>query len=112
MATYKTRNEAVEATQWFKNGDHPMDGPATAEGKVVRYYRHPSHRHPNWGGSCGHCHTPMEHHGWIDTPPQGHTVCPGDYVITTRHADLTSNTADGFYPMKPELFVLIYKRVG
>ena len=54
MSQYRKKPVIVEATQWFKNGDHPKDncmelmamGESHAqgllsEGKIVRYYRHP-----------------------------------------------------------------------
>ncbi len=81
----------IEATQWFKNGDHPEDncgtfdageGPFQGEGHVVRYYRHPQVAGTRVCLVCGHT---MHEHGWIDTPGDvAHdlTVCPGDYVIT------------------------------
>ena len=32
----------VEATQWFKNGDHPLDfNGSNKEGKIVRYFNVP-----------------------------------------------------------------------
>ena len=52
MAQYRKKPVVIEATQWFKNGDHPEDDrgtftdsetgePFLGEGKVVRYYGHP-----------------------------------------------------------------------
>lgn len=91
MALYKRRPIAlttVEATQWFKNGDHPEDGDETfvdsagvtqrCEGKVVRYYRRPD---VSGEEVCEHCGHTMHEHGWIDNGDC--VVCPGDYTITT-----------------------------
>jgi hypothetical protein len=67
--------------QWFAPGDHPQDHATPGrEGRVVRYYRH-----PDVPGSqqCGHCHELMHRHGWIDSGATGHTVCPGDFILTT-----------------------------
>lgn len=88
---YQTKTEIVEATQWFKNGDHPLDDvwrkfedtgahpTEPREGKIVRYFRH-----PNVPGEtiCDFCSIKIHHHGWIDQGGKGLTVCPGDYVIT------------------------------
>jgi len=54
MAKYRKKPVVIEATQWFRNGDHPYDAiftvkpeeggtftPDESEGKVVRYYRCP-----------------------------------------------------------------------
>ncbi|SRR5216684_933967 len=108
----------VEATQWFKNGDHPDDyrDPRQGleqqevrefsgeyarshewEGAIVRYFRH-----PGVGGEtvCKHCGIRMHEHGWIDTLEGGHIVCPGDYIIT--------GVKDEIYPCKPDIFVATY----
>jgi len=46
MPFYIKKPIPVEAHQWFKNGDYPADWPDEQdigkEGKVVRYFRHPS----------------------------------------------------------------------
>jgi len=49
---FRKKPVVIEATQWFKNGDHPDDGTDTftsgefvnerCEGRVVRYFRHPN----------------------------------------------------------------------
>lgn len=56
MAKYRKKPIVIEATQWFKNGDHPLDyvydGPQAVpdaeyrkrenwEGLIVRYFRRP-----------------------------------------------------------------------
>lgn len=98
----------VEAWQWHRNGDLPDDNSqpispsdsSLSEGKVVRYYRHPSvsgrqrcHR--------GNCRQRMHDHGWIDTIEGGHNVCPGDWVIR--------GVIGEFYPCKPKIFDLTYE---
>lgn len=98
MAKFKKKPVVVEATQWFKNGDHPDDGPADREGKVVRYFRRPD-RHGT--GLCDHCAKTMHVHGWIDTLEGGHIVCPGDYVITGVKGER--------YPCKPDIFAATYE---
>ncbi len=99
----------IEATQWWKNGDHPLDacetfdgsdGPFLGEGNVVRYYRT-----PQWDGKtkCLHCSDIMHWHGWIDTLEGGHIVCPGDFIITGLKGE--------YYPCKPDIFKLKYQVV-
>ena len=103
----------IEATQWFKNGDHPMDDvyrpyedngeiPITPrEGKIVRYYRTPSFQSniPD----CRQCGEPMNKHGWIDGQGDGTIVCPGDYVVGGR--------GQKFYTVKPYLFEQTHTKV-
>ena len=86
---YQKKPVVVEATQWFKNGDHPNDGEEVfkdgmfagekLEGKVVRYYRTPD---CDGNRMCKHCGDIMHNHGWIDTLEGGHIVCPCDWIIT------------------------------
>ena len=92
----------VEATQWFKNGDHPDDEcfMPVAEGKVVRYYRTPDLDGQN---TCQHCSRIMHIHGWIDTLEGGHIVCPGDWIITGVKGE--------YYPCKPDIFEQTYEPV-
>lgn len=110
MGQYRKKPVVIEATQWFKNGDHPRDEsvPVTddsgfgclSEGKVVRYFRRPEPEHAG-GTICKHCQKRMHVHGWIDTLEGGHIVCPGDYVIT--------GIAGEVYPCKPNIFVATYE---
>ncbi len=117
---YRKKPVVVDATQWFKNGDHPLDysedrtgfendefrtwsgeeAKALAwEGGVVRYYRS-----PNQPGDrqCQHCGHTLHVHGWIETPEGGHIVCPGDWIIT--------GVAGERYPCKPDIFERTYER--
>jgi hypothetical protein len=57
MAKYRKKPVEIEATQWFKMGDHPA-------------VRKPS---INWDDSES---------GWVDTLEGGHIVTPGDWIIT------------------------------
>lgn len=121
MAKFRKRPIVIEATQWFKNGDHPKDfdkeyaglekgelrtwtGAEVKangwEGQVVRYFRR-----PDIGGSrsCEHCGRSMNNHGWIDTLEGGHTVCPGDWIITGVKGER--------YPCKPDIFEATYEKV-
>lgn len=103
---YRTKPIVIEASRWFKNGDHPKDlsrrledadGPFLSEGKVVRRFCRPD----NPGITpCEHCRVAMWHHGWIDTKEGGHIVCPGDFIITGVQGER--------YPSKPDIFAATY----
>ncbi len=101
---FRKKPVVIDATQWFRNGDHPNDQDNQevegGEGKVVRYYRH-----PNITGYkvCEHCQKVMQDHGWIDTLEGGHIVCPGDWVITGVKGER--------YPCKPDIFAATYEPV-
>ena len=51
---YRKKPVVIEATQWFKDGDHPEVNP-----------------HPDVVGN-----------GWVGTLEGGHIVSPGDWIIT------------------------------
>jgi hypothetical protein len=115
---YRKKPVVIDATQWFKNGDHPDDGderfpPKTAlsdarytgefagelyEGKLVRYFRRPD---VSGDRACQHCSLTMHVHGWIDTKEGGHIVCPGDWIIQGVKGE--------FYPCKPDIFAATYE---
>jgi hypothetical protein len=106
---FRKRPVAIEASQWFKNGDHPLDGKERftegehegelLEGQVVRYFRRPGVAGDTL---CRHCGITMDRHGWIDTTEGGHIVCPGDFVIT--------GVAGERYPCKPDIFAATYTK--
>jgi hypothetical protein len=104
MSRYRKKPVVIDATQWFKNGDHPADGafareaPERFEGLVVRYYRDPG---TSGERECKHCEQPMHVHGWIDTKEGGHIVCPGDWIVT--------GVAGERYPCKPAVFAATYE---
>lgn len=113
----------IEATQWFKNGDHPDDYKESQmgfvgghlkeysgeyrrehgwEGSVVRYYRRLS---DDGERICSDCGCTMHDHGLLNPRRDRKTVneeddvvCPGDWIIT----DLTGNR----FACKPEVFDL------
>lgn len=101
---FRKKPVVIDAHQWFKNGDHPKDNEGQdvegGEGKVVRYYRHPS---VNGGVVCTTCGHIKQDHGWIDTLEGGHTVCPGDWIITGVKGER--------YPCKPDIFQQTYEPV-
>jgi hypothetical protein len=91
---YKKKPTLTEATQWFKNGDHPQDGskpvekaggsPGLTEGKVVRYFRRlniPGNRF------CPDCGNVFQHHGLLEGLNGEEVVCPGDYIVTSKKGD-------------------------
>lgn len=102
MPKFRKRPVTVEAHQWFRNGDHPLDGPTDREGDLVRYFRSPE---PGFEGHRTHglCSQIWHDHGWIDTLEGGHAVCPGDWIIT--------GVAGEHYPCKPEVFNLTYEPI-
>lgn len=111
---FRKKPVIIDATQWFKNGDHPedrcdlldypnKDGSVFSyptEGKVVRFYRHPVVPGEK---VCRHCQQSMNNHGWIDTLEGGHVVCPGDWIITGVKGE--------HYPCKPDIFDATYEAV-
>lgn len=116
---YRKKPVVVEAHQWLRNGDHPLDYVAVVsdfgtgldyspqrqkefdwEGQLVRRFRRPD---VTGGTECKHCGQLMHYHGWIDTLEGGHIVCPGDYIIT--------GVSGEHYPCKPSIFVATYEAV-
>ena len=107
---FRKKPVVIEATQWFKNGDHPGDLPfrpfedsgeipkESREGKIVRYFRQPN---LNGYSDCKECGRVMHEHGWIDTKEGGHIVCPGDWIITGVKGE--------HYPCKPDIFEATYE---
>ena len=115
MSRFRKKPVVVEATQWFKNGDHPQDQcrliedagnsetgelapPFLSEGRVVRYFRHPDD--PGYY-VCPICRKLMQAHGWLDTPEGGSVVCPGDWIITGVQGE--------HYQCKPDIFEATYE---
>lgn len=115
---YRKKPIVIEATQWFKNGDHPLDHESIgietpnradldkyseyleSEGSVVRYFRHPE---VSGETACKHCSKAMHKHGWIDTLEGGHIVCPGDWIITGVQGEM--------YPVKNDIFLATYEKL-
>lgn len=111
MAKFRTRSAFIEATRWYKNGDHPQDnclslsdGNFLTEGKVVRYYRRPDDPGTR---ECQACEITMHNHGWIDRPGGGIDVCPGDWIITDAH----SFGVPRYYACTNSIFEAMYEEV-
>ena len=118
MAKYRKKPVVIEAEPWFRNGDHPEDHDPmnikdptnqdresycdylSSEGKIVRYFCRPDVEGTT---ICPKCKRTMNEHGWIDTPEDGHVVCPGDWIITGVKGER--------YPCKPDIFKLTYELV-
>jgi hypothetical protein len=112
--TYRKKPVEIAASQWFAEGDHP----------AVSLYRYPPVDATTGEisaaddaillGALKHTETPakfrrencgytMHDHGWIDTLEGGHTVCPGDWIITGVQGE--------HYPCKPDIFEQTYDSV-
>lgn len=91
MARYRKKPAITEATQWFRNGDHPQDnskdvetaggGKVLSEGEVVKFFRRlniPGNRF------CQECGNAMQKHGLLDGLSGEEIICPGDYIVTDR----------------------------
>jgi hypothetical protein len=112
MARYRKKAVFIDATQWFRNGDHPDDDcafmPPTDDGelvlspgKIVQPYRRPT---PPGDTKCSQCKHLIREHGWLD-PIGGHSylICPGDFIVT----DMQGQT----WPLKPDIFNATFDKV-
>lgn len=98
MPKFRKKPIVIEATQWFKNGDHlKVSYLATPENKTIEGRAYAAQL-------CEKCGKNKGEHGWIDTLEGGHIVCPGDYIIT--------GIANENYPCKPKIFLATYEPVG
>lgn len=77
---YRKKPVVIEATQWFKNGDHPAVG-----------------NFPDWLTYS----KSKERLGWVETLEGGHIVTPGDWIITGVQGE--------HYPCKPDVFEATYE---
>jgi len=102
VAKYRKKNSVVEATQWWKYGDHPKDGfvglcngipPSTIEeGMLVHRWS------PNGESSdraCDTCGQKMLRHGWIQMFIRV-LVCPGDWIVTEDNGEYWTYRPDHF----------------
>ena len=88
MPKYRKKPIVIEATRWFKKGDHSEVFCLPSEASRL---------------VCKHCSGMMRNHGWVDTLEGGHIVCPGDWIITGVKGE--------FYPCKPDIFEATYEKV-
>jgi len=84
---FRKKPVVIEATQWFKHGDHPMVMPVMTHGPNDEHWR-PS--------------IPTEN-GWIKTLEGEHIVTSGDWIITGVKGE--------HYPVKNDIFEMTYERV-
>ena len=89
MAKFRKKPVVIEATQWFKHGDHPMVFPVLAHG--------PNDEH--WSPGPG---IPTEF-GWISTLEGIMHVTAGDWIITGVKGE--------HYPCKPDIFSMTYEEI-
>lgn len=122
MSKFRKKPVVIEATQWFKNGDHPDDYADDHQGMengVQRTFTGEERRSKGWEGGvvryfrdpdvpgedvCEHCGVRYHDHGWIDTLEGGHRVCPGDWIITGVEGER--------YPCKPGIFAKTYEQIA
>ena len=87
MAKFRKKPVVIEATQWFKVGDHPVVASGAAFGDRV----------------CEACSQPSNAHGWCPTLEGNHIVCVGDWIITGVKGE--------HYPCKSDIFNETYEEV-
>ena len=93
MAKYRKKPVVIEATQWFKDGDHPMvemtwfdrDGAPRWSVKEMPTFQ-----------ATGYTQRPL-----VKTLEGWHEVTPGDYIITGVKGE--------HYPCKPDIFEATYE---
>lgn len=114
---YRKKSSLIEATQWFKNGDHPQDeskpvenSDKLSEGKVVGHFRSldplESMDPLNTAGNryCPLCGNFLHRHGYLDGANGEEIVCPGDYVVTDRNG-LYFRLSRGEFESQYEIYV-------
>ena len=84
---FRKKPVVIEATQWFKMGDHPA---------VVE--RSSYQQTPLSPGICYVTKVPI-----VKTLEGEHIVTPGDWIITGIKGE--------FYPCKPDIFAATYEEV-
>jgi hypothetical protein len=82
---FRKKPVVIEATQWFKDGDHPAVEPYPFAN--IATYPDPA----------------QKGYGWVKTLEGGHIVTPGDWIIT--------GIKNENYPCKPDIFEATYERV-
>lgn len=112
---YRKKPVVVEAVQWLHPDDHskvgywryppvdPKTGEISAKDDAINMgqLRHSSHSMPD-KFRRETCDAFMDDHGYIDTLEGGHTVCPGNYIITGVQGEC--------YPCREDIFVATYEQ--
>ena len=96
MAKYRKKPVVIDATQWFKNGDH---GAVRKLELNIWQRAHPECLNITCHG-CGSTEY-VATHGHVGTLEGGHIVCPGDWIITGVKGE--------FYPCKDDVFKMTYE---
>ncbi len=86
---FRKKPVVIEATQWFKLGDHP---------NVIEV---PSKVRHTWESRTTDLFN--KDLGWVGTLEAGHVVTPGDWIITGVQGEQ--------YPCKPDIFIATYEPV-
>jgi hypothetical protein len=87
---FRKKPVVIEATQWFKKGDHPSVTELPYELAVK--------------ASVANDHAIFTvEYGWCPTLEGGHIVSPGDWIITGIKGE--------HYPCKPDIFEETYEIV-
>jgi len=82
MSQFRKKPVVIEATQWFKVGDHWVVEPYADQIGVIKG---------------------IGPYGWCPTLEGGHIVTPGDWIITGVKGE--------HYPCKPDIFASTYEPV-
>lgn len=80
---FRKKPVVIEASQWFKNGDHPAVTELPAGHPIGDHAFNPNV------------------FGWVPTLEGGHIVTPGDWIITGVKGEN--------YPCKPDIFEQTYE---
>jgi len=92
---YRKKPVVIEATQWFKQGDHSaVRGTSYTEIHKLLGTSGCSREEPYWTWMAM---------GVIDTPEGQHVVIPGDWIITGVNGEN--------YPCKHDIFQMTYEAV-
>jgi hypothetical protein len=88
---FRKKPVVIEATQWFKMGDHPaVMGLPTLKTMEIGLAL----------GAKSDGILPNKL-GWVETLEGGHVVTPGDWIITGVKGE--------HYPCKPDIFEMTYE---
>jgi len=88
MKKYRKLPVVIEASQWFKMGDHEE----VYEAKYMA------------DNKCSKCHESYNKHGRVGTLEGEHLVCVGDWIIRGVKKE--------YYPCKPDIFEMTYEEVA
>jgi hypothetical protein len=87
---FRKKPVMIEATRWFKMGDHPAVKPFPFGWAVAKAEGYPDYNPDDLG--------------IIETLEGHHQVTPGDWIITGVKGE--------HYPCKPDIFEMTYEPVG